>query len=189
MPGIRSYVQNHNVLVEGRPLLPYPGFDACSELIFDSLDAMDASFASEHYQTTVVADEQQMIDKSRFSLLLTERRVLEDGEPREGAVKLLSFMPLDPRAKRDELEHVLEGPYREAVAAAKPVRHEQLLTIPGAHAGRIPALCEAVDILWFGDLEAAVAFLGSAAAHQARYELAGRAFGVERVLARPVRVV
>ena len=64
----------------GRPLFPYVGFDACSELEWDSLEAMDA-FASEHYQRAVVADEHSLIDKSRFLLLLSERRVLQDGEP------------------------------------------------------------------------------------------------------------
>ena len=37
---------------------------------------MDEAFASEHYRGAVVADEHSLIDKSRFALILTERRVL-----------------------------------------------------------------------------------------------------------------
>ena len=37
IPGLLAYTQNHSVLVEGKPLLPYPGFDACSELLFESV--------------------------------------------------------------------------------------------------------------------------------------------------------
>src|SRR6185436_17743997 len=64
IPGLRSYVQNHALLRDGEPLLPYPGFDACSELEFDSIEAMDAGFASEHYRQAVVADEHSLIDKA-----------------------------------------------------------------------------------------------------------------------------
>ena len=66
LEGLRSYVQNHAVLEHGRPLFPYVGFDACSELEWDSLEAMDAAFASEHYQQAVVTDE-----KSGLNLRVT----------------------------------------------------------------------------------------------------------------------
>src|SRR5579884_1157512 len=76
IPGLRSYVQNHAILRDGLPLLPYPGFDACSELQFDSFDAMRAGFASKHYQSAVRADESNLIDKTRFMMALTRRRVI-----------------------------------------------------------------------------------------------------------------
>lgn len=189
LAGLRSYVQNHAILADGRPLLPYPGFDACSELCFDSLEAMDAAFDSEHYRSTVTADERSLIDKSRFGLMLTERRVLDDGEPGEGAVKLLTFFSVDANSSHDELAAALAGPYRDAVAAASPLRHEQLLVMPGAHDGRRAAMADAADLLWFADVEAAQAFLASDAAFAAGYTLAGRAFGAQRLLARTIRVV
>ena len=189
LPGLRGYIQNHAVLGEGRPLLPYPGFDACSEISFDSLAAMDDAFASEHYLGAVTADEHSLIDKSRFGLLLTERRVLAGGDATPDAVKLLTFLPIDPRSTREALDDVLVGRYREIVAEAQPLRHEQLLEIPGAHAGRLPPGCAAVDILWFESPEQALAFVHGEVGHRAGYALAGTAFGLERVLARPIRIV
>jgi len=189
IPGLRGYVQNHAVLVDGRPLFPYPGFDACSELEFDDLAAMDEGFASEHYRETVTADEHALIDKSRFAMILTERRVLIPGEPGPAAVKLLTFMPVAPRSTFGALDEILAGPYREIVADAAPVRHEQLLEIPGAHEGRIPALCAAVDVLWFESVDDALELVHGEVGHHAGYALAGTAFGLERVLAGPIRVV
>jgi len=189
LPGLRGYVQNHAVLDGGRPLLPYVGFDACSELEFDSLAAMDEAFASEHYRREVAADEQALIDKTRFAMLLAERRVLADAEPPPGAVKLLTFLPLDPRSSRERLAAVLAGPYREAVGQAAPVRHEQLLELPGAHEGRLAALWPAVDVLWFASVEAALEALVGEAGQRAAYELAGASLAPARLLATPIRVV
>jgi uncharacterized protein (TIGR02118 family) len=189
LPGLRGYVQNHAVLDDGRPRLPYPGFDACSEIEFDSLAAMDEAFASEYYRGAVTADEHALIDKTRFALLLAERRVLAPGEVDAEAVKLLTFMPVDPRSDREALARLLAGTYREIVAEAGPLRHEQLLEIPGAHEGRLPAVCGAVDILWFASPDLALGFVRGEVGHRAGYALAGTAFGLERVLARPVRVV
>ena len=150
LPGLRGYVQNHAVLADGRAAPAVPRLRRLlRDLEFDSLAAMDEAFASEHYLGAVIADEHSLIDKSRFALILTERRVLADGDPGAGAVKLLTFLPLDPRSTRAALDERLAGPYREIVAEAGPLRHEQLLEIPGAHEGRLPALCAAVDILWF----------------------------------------
>jgi uncharacterized protein (TIGR02118 family) len=189
LDGLRSYVQNHAILIDGRPLLPYPGFDACSELTFDSLEAMDAAFDSEHYRTTVTADEQSLIDKSRFGLMLTDRRVLADGDPGAGAAKLLTFFVADRNSGLDELAEALAGPYRHAVAGASPLRHEQLVVLSGAHDNRRAAMADAVDLLWFPGPVEALAFLASDAAFAAGYTLAGRASGVQRLLARTIRVV
>ena len=189
IPGLRGYVQNHAVLVDGLPLFPYPGFDACSELEFDDLAAMDEGFASEHYRHAVTADEHSLIDKSRFAMILAERRVLAAGEPGPNAVKLLTFVPVDPRSTFAALDETLAGPYRAIVADAQPLRHEQLLEIQGAHEGRIPAPCAAVDVIWFANVDDALDFVRGEVGHRAGYALAGAAFGLERILARTVRVV
>lgn len=187
--GVRGYVQNHAVLSGGRPLLPWPGFDACAEIEFESLESMDAGFSSEHYRRAVAADEQVMIDKARFSLLLAERRVLDDGEPPEEAVKLLTVLVPPPEVSGEQLGAALATDYREALSGVPFRRHEQLLEIPGAHDGRHPAFCAAIDLLWFERAQDALAFVNGVTGDRARLSLAGLVAGTERLIARPVRIV
>jgi len=187
--GVRGYVQNHAVLAGGRTLLPWPGFDACAEITFDSVEAMDRSFDSEHYRNAVVADEQVMIDKTRFSLLLADRRVLLDGELPDDAVKLLTVICPAPETDAEALRSQLADGYREAVSGAPILRHEQLLEAPGAHAGRQPAFCAAIDLLWFDRAHTAVEFVGGPQWDRARLSLAGLVAGTERLIAQPVRIV
>lgn len=71
LPGLRAYIQFHAALDEGGELLtPYPGFDACSLLVFDSIEAMDDAFVSPQFTSAVVADENEFVDKSDFCGLL-----------------------------------------------------------------------------------------------------------------------
>ena len=189
LAGLRGYVQNHAVLRDGLPLLPYPGFDACSELSFDSLEAMDEAFESDHYRRNVTADEKDMVDKTRFSMMLTERRVLAEGDPGSRAVKLLTFLSADRNAGAGALFETLAEAYRETLRDDGVLRHEQLLVVPGAHDGRIAPMADAVDLLWFADADAALAFLASETAFAGGYALAGRASGAQRLLAHEIRVV
>ena len=132
LPGLRGYVQNHAVLRDGEPLLPHPGFDVCAETEFDSLEAMDAAFASEQYQGAIVADELKLIDKARFTHALCERRVVREAG---GPVKLMTFVHGTPDPDADEL---------------LIVRHDY-------HEGRPEAPFDAVEIRWFADADAALA--------------------------------
>jgi hypothetical protein len=187
IPGLQSYVQNHAVLRNGAPLLAYAGFDACSELEFADFDAMRAGFASEHYQTAVRADERALIDKSRFMMALTRRRVLAGGDPPDGAVKLMSFLRVHPNSSPGALVEALEGPYAEAVQEAQPMRHELLVTDAGEHEPTLPPCCDAVDILWFGSPDDALGALTGVLSQRPGWLLAGVAFGAARLIARPVR--
>ena len=114
-------MQNHAVLRDGEPLLPYPGFDVCAETEFDDLDAMDAAFASEQYQGAIVADELNLIDKARFTHALCERRVVREAG---GPVKLMTFLRGTP----------------------DPGADEQLIVRHDFHAGRPAAPFDAVEI-------------------------------------------
>jgi uncharacterized protein (TIGR02118 family) len=185
IPGVKRYVQNHAVLADGGMVLPYPGFDACSELDFESVAAMDDGFASETYRSAVMADERAFVDKTRFSFVVTRREVAIDGPPLEG-LKLMSFYRAHPVAGPPGLEEALRGEYAAAVRQHSPLRRELLLPVSAAHEReRMPAAAEAVEIIWFADVATALGFLHSDASRS----LAGKAFGTARLLARPVQVV
>ena len=183
LPGLRRYVQNHTVLRSGRPLLPHPGFDIFSETEFESVAAMEAAFASNLYQQAISDDETKLIRRDRFSKALTERKVLLDGDPGEDSVKLITLLRAHPARPREALLEALSGPYAEAVASLRPLRHEQLLALPdGVHA------FDAADEVWFADAEAALAHVNSTAGDDAGGNLAGYVLGRERLIARPVLV-
>jgi hypothetical protein len=187
IPGLRSYVQNHQVLRDGVPVLPYPGFDVCSELEFDSFEAMCSGFGSEHYQNAVRADEATLTNKTRFMLALTRRRVVAGGEPPEGAVKLMSFLRVHSGATVETLIETLQGAYSDAVQEAGPLRHELLVTQPEAHQPSAPPCCEAIDIQWYTTPEDALEALTGTLSERPGWLLAGLAFGTTRLLARPIR--
>jgi hypothetical protein len=187
VPGMLAYVQNHQVLQDGRPLLAYPGFDVCAETEYEDVESMRAGFASEHYNVAVRADETKLIDGSRFMLAITHRRILLDGSPPEGAVKLITLLRTHPAATVDALVETLGGAYADAAAAAAPLRHEQLITDHEAHVGDRPACCDAVDLLWFASPAAALDALTGPLSDAAGWILAGLAFGAERLIAHPVR--
>lgn len=102
--GLVSYVQNHAVLDErDTPLLGDPGFDIFSEVEFASAASMREAAASDYYRSTIISDEQGLLDASRRAFLMT-RRVVLWGSLGDGAIKLVRFLPegvgLDEVARR-----------------------------------------------------------------------------------------
>lgn len=186
IPTMRAYVQNHAVLdSRGRPVLPYPGFDACAETTYDDLATMDAGFASPAYQRDVRADEEVLIDKTTFFLLLCRRDLLFDDGPADGSVKLMTFLRAHPLADRERLLEVARGDYADLVRSAGAIKHEQLVPLPEAHEGRQPAHCELVDSVTFTDTAAALDFVNGPGTDTVDAAWAGVAFGRERLLATP----
>jgi uncharacterized protein (TIGR02118 family) len=189
LPNLRGYVQDHAVLRDGRPVLPHPGFDVCAETTFDDLEAMDAAFASEQYQVAIQADEVALIDKQRFAMALAERHLRSGREPPGDAVKLMTFFRARPGTPVDDLVAAVGGAYAGAVSGASMLRHEQLVARAGWHDRRPPPVFDALDMLWFASVDAALAHLASPAAAAADDAVAGLAFGRERLIARPMRVI
>ena len=183
IPNLRAYVQYHAVLVDGRPVFPYPGFDACSTLEFDSIEDMDEGFASETYQTAVRADEDAFIRKAGFSMFLGDRVVVVDGEPGDDAVVLLTLRRHHAAATRADFYEVFGGAYADAVAATGPLRYEQLRGLDIPRTGREVQACDGVELRWFASVDKVTGDTG------AETELAGVALGTERLLARPNRVL
>ena len=188
LPRVRAYVQNHGVLEGGRFLLPYPGFDIMPELDWDDLDDMDAAIDSPAHEQDSVDDEANFIDTSRTGLAVTRRHVMVDRTPPADAVKLITFIRRAPAASESSLTAALEGPYAKAVSASEPLRHEVLITLP-ERAQRPPFTAQAIDMVWFATPREALAWVASDAYHRAAWSLSGIAFGSERLIARPHRVV
>lgn len=188
LPKVRAYVQNHGVLAGGRFLLPYPGFDIMPELDWEDLADMDAAIDSPAHEKDSVDDEGNFIDTARTGYAVTTRRVLMDLAPGPGAVKLITLFRRAANASEGALAGALTGPYATAVAGAGPLRHEALITIPD-RVDRPPFSVQAIDILWFATPQDALAWTASDAAYRAAWHLAAVAWGTERLIARPNRVV
>lgn len=188
LPRVRSYVQNHGVLEGGRFLLPYPGFDIMPELDWDDLAAMDAAIDSPVHEKDSIDDEANFIDTSRTGLAVTTRHVLVRGDARADAVKLITFMRRAPAVSEEDFHAALLGPYASAIAATNPMRHELLITIPD-RPKRPPFTAQAIDLHWFPSALDAAAWVTSEEAHRTAWALAGVAFGRERLLARPYKIV
>jgi uncharacterized protein (TIGR02118 family) len=165
LPGLVRYWQNHAL----PGLLPWPGFDACSEFDAPDLDAFDAAFATEHYLTAGRADERRFVDRTRGGALYT-RRIGAPVALRPGRVRLLTFLRGDPGA----VGAVLAEPGRGGAADAV----EAFVRLPD-----VAGVFDAVEVLWFPDAAATLAHLTSEAAERDRAALAGLVFGAERVLA------
>jgi len=188
LPGVRAYVQNHGILDGGRFLLPYPGFDIMPELDWDDPAAMDAAIDSPVHEGDSLRDEERFIDTSRTGLAVTTRHVLANGDVGSDAVKLITLLRRAPAATREDFEKALTETYAQAVSSSGPRRHEVLLTIPDRE-GRPPFTAQAIDLMWFETPRDALAWTVSGAAHRAAWSLAGVAFGAERLIARPYKVV
>ena len=186
IPNLRRYVQHHAVLDDGRPLLAYPGFDACSELDFDSPEAMDDGFARAAATGALRADEDRFVDKQRYSWVLGEADERAPHVEATDPVTLVTWWRTHPAASIDRLLGVLTGEWE----AALPALHGRRLIAARAdwHAGREPPSADVVEVIRFGGLDAARSFLAGAA-QDAGPLLAGIAFGTERHLARPVVIM
>lgn len=190
LPGLRSYVQNHAILCDGRPLLPYPGFDACAQMTFDDLAAMDAAFASAPPDGELRRDERRLLDSSRRMFALMTPRVLLDTDQPEGSVKLMTFLRSAPGADAGALETTLdEIATHIGDAQGEILRHERLTFDSEAHRNRAPAPCEAIDVVFTANVDAALRLLGSPEAVDAAWHLGAIGQVIGRRIATEVWVV
>lgn len=183
IPGLRRYVQLHPVLDGDRHLLGYPGFDICALTGFDDLAAMDEGFASDAYQQAVVADEQRLIRREHFALLLGESIA---GGPPIDEQDALAVAFLRRRAGVDGA--TFRDAVRTAVTDAGPAGWELVLGIDAdGRAGQLDGdalLLVAAD----GPDDARDWLLADDGLGGIRHALAGAAFGVERFVAAPNKV-
>ena len=191
LPGMRAYVQNHAILAGGRPLLPYPGFDACSQLVFDDVAGMQAALATRTPDSELRQDELRMIEPARLmAVIATPQTLLEGSALPDSAVKLMTFVRAAPAADPDALGTRLDEIARATGAAGGAIlRRERLTAIPGASAEGLPAWCDVIDMIWFADAEAALAYLTSPVSDDEDWRLAAIGQVLGRRIATEVWVV
>jgi EthD domain-containing protein len=188
LPGVRAYVQNHGVLANGRFLLPYPGFDIMPELDWEDLASMDRAIDSPAHEQDSIDDEADFLEVDRTGYAVATRHGLSGRQPPAGAVKLITLLRRAVNVSSQALSDALIGPYARLVSQAGVMRHETLITLPDRE-GRPGFAVQAVDMLWFAEPRDALSWIDSDAAAAASWNLAGIAFGTERLIARPQKIV
>ena len=184
IPGTLRYTQNHSLLFEGRYRLGYPGFDACSELDFESVAAMNEGFASPTYQTLVRVDEDAFVDKTRFSLVVTHPREVVEG-PAHG-IKLIRFFRRHPSAEEDSL-HTALGAHGQTIASEVD-RYVTYRPVEEPYAGP-PASFDAIATAWLPDSAALDTLMASDSWQAAEWALAGVASGSVALAAETIEVI
>jgi hypothetical protein len=152
LPGLARYWQNHVL-----PGLPWPGFDACSEMDAEDFDAV---FAHDHYLTEGRADERRFVDRSVGGAMYV-RRIGPEQAIRP--VRLLTFLRAAPGVTLDRLAETLDEGY---------------VRIEGT-----PEYFDAVESRWFDDPSEAHEYLTSPDFERNRRTQAGMVRGTEHLLA------
>jgi uncharacterized protein (TIGR02118 family) len=183
LPGVRRYWQNHAVLRDGEPVLPWTGFDACAEIDFESLETMAAAFVTPLYLGAIREDEAYLIEKTRGGMVLSRRSIVS-GAPRLDGVRLVTFMRVAPGCRAADLHAALA----DAPGVPHAVGREIFAALDPDEAGGHVSVFDAVEMLWFATADDAERHVVSAAARERRAGMAQLVRGVERLVAR-VRVM
>lgn len=184
LPGVRRYWQNHAVLQDGEPLLPWPGFDACSDFEFDDMPSIDTAFASPQYTDGVREDEAYLVDKPNGGFILADY-IHKEGEIDGKGIRLLTFFRAAPLRTVSELHVAL----RQMPTARHAKGHELFLALDGARAAQRTNIFDAVDSQWFESTKAVQAHLISSEAREHRHAFAGLVRGTERLVAEVFMVI
>jgi hypothetical protein len=184
LPHIQRYWQNQPVLRDGANLLPWPGFDVCSEFDFAEPVDMDRTFSSPAYFEHVKPDEDHLLDKSRGGMLVAERVHLE-GDPAEPEFRLLTFFRTAPLRQPGALASALAAMPGASTATARQI----YATLEGGAAGQRVGMFDAVEINGFDSAERAHDFALSPEQRERRLAVAELARGTENLVARVRKVV
>lgn len=184
LKGVRRYWQNHAVLIDGEPLLPWIGFDACSDMEFDDMLAMDADFASTQYRDAVKSDEAYLVEKTKGGLILADREY-RSGQIDGSGIRLLTFMRTAPQRTTTELHDAL----RAMPTPRTSKGHELFLSLDGRAAAQRTSIFDAVDSLWFESVADAQAHIVSREARETRHAFADLVRGTERLIANVVIIM
>ena len=152
LPGIRRYVQSHTLL--GGYRRGAPAFDGIAEVWFDDVDAIRALDGTDALRA-VQEDEARFIDRSTMRTLVTDERLIKDGDPPAGGVKNVEFVRRRPDLGVEEFQRYwreTHGPLASEIPVI--VRYVQSHCRRGGYAnGRQPP-CDGVAITWFASTDA-----------------------------------
>jgi hypothetical protein len=179
LKNVRRFWQNHAELRDGEPLLPWPGFDTCSEMDFADMASLEAAMSDESYHRAIDADSEYLLDKSKFGTLLT-KRILGSQQLDTSGVRLFTFMRRAQQRTMAELAHALRATPQASNAHAR----ELFLALDGLRAP--VSAFDAVDVQWFRDTTSAERYTTSAEAREHRQRVSHVVRGVERLIARPL---
>ncbi len=184
VPGVRRYVQWHALTDDsGRRPLPYPGFDACSTMDFDSFDDLTNGFASATYQGAVRNDERNFVDPEKHSRIVGVRLV--DAEVPKDHVALVTLWrrhpEADDRSWREAIDNWADSPGGQLV--------EIVLGLDEPPDGR-PNAADLVTIRAFATAASAIDWaLSEGSSGSDPWPLSRQIFGSATFIARPHRVV
>jgi len=182
LKGLRRSWQNHALLRDGEPLLPWTGFDACAELDFDDAAALQTAFG-EHYPAELKADSNHLLDTSNAAPMVVQR-VHVAGEIDLKRVRLMTFMRRAPDCTIAQLEAALR-----AIPVASVAHARQLyLSVESAAATAGRSGFDAIDVQWFDGPHDAEHYVTSTEAREHRHAIGRVVQGVERLIAQ-VRVI
>lgn len=191
LPGMVGYIQNFPLTVDGVGLLPYPGFDFCSECEFSSVKAMNATYSSEAFFTESEEDSRQFKEEERAlpQAIFDRNVVLREGPSPNGAVKLMSFVTANKSV--DELIETMTGEYRDSLAECNSlIRHEVLIARPGTTGdanGNAP-FCDVVEKQYFADVPSAMSWMRGGSYGESNWLLAAKhQFGKVQLLTEHLR--
>ena len=179
--GIRRVWQNHALLRNGTPILAWPGFDACSEMEFDDLAAVQLALSDEHYPRELREDSPHLIDMSTSAVTLAER-IHVDGAINLRDIRLLTFMRRAPGCTPAQLNEALRALPKASKARAREIYAPLEVPAPAANA------YDGVDAQWFETIDQAERYLLSEEAGEHRRAVARLVRGTERVIV-SVRVI
>lgn len=151
LPGIQGYTQN-------RPLpetfeSDSPIYDGIVELLFPDSAALKHLATTQEYQD-LNKDEEEFVDRSTIRLVLTDERVLKDGqrEP-DRQIKRISFLKRAAGMTPEEFQHRWCEVYGPAVAASTATQRyvQSVPRLGGYQNGKEPEW-DGIDMCWFATL-------------------------------------
>jgi uncharacterized protein (TIGR02118 family) len=156
VPQIRRYLQSHRIAELGGD----SRYQGCAESWYDSIEDVIAMRNSPAYPA-MLADERNFIEPGSAEFLLTEDRVIVDGERRPGMIKCLVLLKRNPDMTVADFNRYWFDEHAPAMASFAPVRrYVQCPTVSLAYAVAEPRWDGCAHV-WLEDLESAQRVLHS----------------------------